>query len=478
MAEKERHLTPRDEAHERLMRSILKRIGDTPLVLKGGTALLLAYGLSRFSEDLDFDAPHKLNLESRIRHSMPMGVTLDKVTPLKDTGTVTRYRVEYHTEHGPRKLKLEISYRSPVPESEVRDSEGIRVASLPRIIDQKLQAAFDGPTPRAAVRDLYDLDFAARRWPAAFTGDLATRVMAFAKDPGVLESRYQADYEDDDLIPDLVELEDLALRMHYAAQEVAASRAEIDQRVDGLPRLREAPDPAVRSFWKHATEAVESMKAGGGSAYEVDWCQVEDKTIRECLEHGQPLDSIADALGSSSPGAASPGRRAALREHIAEIEAEKPKAEQHGLAKLSALHPGNRHAYKRAMAPATSPAWSAEQERRAASLDGIKATATGALLTFAEIGCEAIRAAGSSAKVDWRAVEEAAMVKALRDDRQEPLDVFQAIAGASPGTTGASGTPERTALRERIERVCADVAQEPRPEAGPSLEQEQGWRPK
>lgn len=476
MAEEERNLTPRDEAHERLMRSILKGISDTPLVLKGGTALLLAYDLSRFSEDLDFDAPHKLNLESRIQRSVPMGITLDEVTALKDTGTVTRYRAKYHTEHGPRSLKLEVSYRTPTPDSEVRSVHGIRVAALPRIIDQKLKAAHDGHDPRAKVRDLYDLDFAARRWPVAFTDDLAARLLAFAEDPAVLESRYQADYDEDDLIPDLVELEDLALRMHYEAQEVMASRAEIDQRVDGLPRLREASDPAVRTFWEHATEAVESMKAGGGSAYEVDWRQVEDKTIRECLEHGQPLDSIADALGSSSPGAASPGRRAALREHITEIEAEKPKAEQHGLAKLSALHPGNRHAYKRAMAPATSPAWSAEQERRAASLDGIKATATGALLTFAEIGCEAIQAAGSAAKVDWRAVEDAAMVKALRDDRQEPLDVFQAIAGASPGTTGASGTPERTALRERIERVYADVAQEPRPEAGPSLEQ--GWRPR
>ncbi len=469
MAEKERNLSPKDEAHERLMRSILKGVGDTPLVLKGGTALLLAYGLSRFSEDLDFDAPHKLNLESRIQRSVPTGITLDEVTALKDTGTVTRYRAKYHTEHGPRSLKLEVSYRTPAPDSEVRSVHGIRVAALPRIIDQKLKAAHDGHDPRAKVRDLYDLDFAAQRWPAAFTGDLAARLLAFAEDPGVLESRYQADYDEDDLILDLVELEDLALRMHYAAQEVVASRAEIDQRVDGLPRLREAPDPAVRSFWKHATEAVESMKAGGGSAYEVDWCQVEDKTIRECLEHGQPLDSIAEALGSSSPGAASLERQAALRERIMEIEAEKPKAERQGLAKLSALHPGNRHAYKQAMTPATSPAWSAEQERRAASLDGIKATATGALLTFAEIGCEAIQAAGSAAKVDWRAVEDAAMVKALRDDRQEPLDVFQAIAGASPGTTSAPGTPERAALSERIERAYAEAEKRPGPDAGPSL---------
>jgi predicted nucleotidyltransferase component of viral defense system len=59
-------MKPRDAAHEQLMKSILKGIDDTPLVLKGGTALLLAYGLDRFSEDLDFDAPHKLNLNYQI----------------------------------------------------------------------------------------------------------------------------------------------------------------------------------------------------------------------------------------------------------------------------------------------------------------------------------------------------------------------------------------------------------------------------
>lgn len=468
MAEKERDLTPRDEAHERLMLSILKGISDTPLVLKGGTALLLAYDLSRFSEDLDFDAPHKLNLESRIQRSVPMGITLEGVTPLKDTGTVTRYRAKYHTEHGPRSLKLEISYRTPTPNSEVRSVHGIRVASLPRIIDQKLKAAHDGHEPRAKVRDLYDLDFAARRWPAAFTGDLASRLQEFAEDPGFLESKYQADYDEDDLIPDLVELEDLALRMHYAAQEVAASRAEIDQRVAGLSALRAAPDPAARAFGKHAAEAVESMKSGGGSAYEVDWHQVEGKAIRECLECRQSLNSIADALGCNSPGAASPGRQAALRERIAEIAAEKPSAEQHGLAKLPALHLGNRQAYKQVMAPPTTPTWGAEQEQRAADLEGIKTLATGALLTFAEIGADAIKKAGSAAHVNWRQVEDAAIAKSLKEDQQPADAVYRAIADASPAAFTESG---KAALHARVNDAArgsnAELRQ--RRDSGPSL---------
>ena len=44
------------------MKAVLRFMQDSPLVLKGGTAALL--WLDRFSEDLDFDAPKKLNLES------------------------------------------------------------------------------------------------------------------------------------------------------------------------------------------------------------------------------------------------------------------------------------------------------------------------------------------------------------------------------------------------------------------------------
>lgn len=54
-------LNERDKFHEKLMESILKNLSDTPLVLKGGSALYLGYGLNRFSEDLDFDSLKKLN---------------------------------------------------------------------------------------------------------------------------------------------------------------------------------------------------------------------------------------------------------------------------------------------------------------------------------------------------------------------------------------------------------------------------------
>src|SRR6218665_2052404 len=154
-------------------------------------------------------------------------------------------------------------------------------------------------------------------------------------------------------------------------------------------------------------------------------------------------------------GAASPGEQAALRERIAGIEAERPRAGQPGLAKLSALHLGNRHAYKQAMAPATAPAWSAEQEHRAAGLEGIKAMATGALLTLPEAGGGGAKEGGGAPRVDWRQVEDAVIAKSLTDDQQPADEVYRAIASASPG---ALTDQQQAALRERIDSA-ARVAQ-------------------
>lgn len=105
------------------------------------------------------------------------------------------------------------------------------------------------------------------------------------------------------------------------------------------------------------------------------------------------------------------------------------------------------------------PASNAEQERRSAALPGLKKTAVGPLLAFAEAAGEAFNRAGGAlraqrASVDWRAVEDAAMRRSIVDDHQSAEDVYQAIAGASPGAV----TPEQQAsLRERVDAVAADL---------------------
>jgi len=312
-------MKPRDAAHEQLMKSILKGIDDTPLVLKGGTALLLAYGLDRFSEDLDFDAPHKLNLESRIRRNVPHGITLATIDTLKDTGTVTRYRVRYQSEHGPRSLKLEISYRTPTPESDVRTLSGLRVTSLPRILDQKLNAAHDGNDPRTKVRDLYDIDYIARRFPTVFNQELASRLVEFSADPDSLISRYRADFEEDDLLIDLVELETLILGLHCNAPEIIQAVSETAQRIDLLPNLRGMAGVSY-TFSRHADAAIKTAKVSNGTAFEVDWQKVEEITILESIgEHEQSIQNVFDTLCKHSPGAVTKTRQQALLENIDRI---------------------------------------------------------------------------------------------------------------------------------------------------------------
>ncbi len=220
MEEKEFNLTQEEALHKKLMNAVLEGVADTPLVLKGGTALMMAYGLDRFSEDLDFDAPFKLNLESRIRRNVPYGIGIIGLDLVKNTESVTRYRVRYQSEDGPRTLKVEVSYRTPALKSDVQIVSGVRVYSLTKIIDQKLNIAHDGQKPRTAIRDLYDLDFISRKFTEAFTPELAARLAEFSAHPDALISRYQQAWLEDNLVRDRIGLEELALRLHYTANAI------------------------------------------------------------------------------------------------------------------------------------------------------------------------------------------------------------------------------------------------------------------
>ena len=51
-----------DQIHMRLIQTIVKVFSNRPVVLKGGTALMLAYGLNRHSEDIDYDSNTRIDL--------------------------------------------------------------------------------------------------------------------------------------------------------------------------------------------------------------------------------------------------------------------------------------------------------------------------------------------------------------------------------------------------------------------------------
>ncbi|GAA8710939.1 hypothetical protein oki361_04120 [Helicobacter pylori] len=95
--------------------------------------------------------------------------------------------------------------------------EGMRIAKIERIIDNKLCACFDGEHTRTNARDLFDLHFLAKHYEEHFSLDLATRLKEFSKDPDKLVSDYLEDKNDDILVNKIMDLEETALELSIMA---------------------------------------------------------------------------------------------------------------------------------------------------------------------------------------------------------------------------------------------------------------------
>jgi predicted nucleotidyltransferase component of viral defense system len=190
-------LTPAQTTHVALMGTLARGFADLPMVLKGGTALLLCYGLDRFSEDLDFDAPKRFNVAARIERLLQGVATHQEIRTVKDTETVQRLKVHYQAKNGvERLLKIETSFRHPPLPSDVHQHEGIRVYVLPRLIEQKLLALVQ----RTTARDLYDVAFLAHAHLSAFSPAAWQTFSAAARDINMLESRFLPAFEDDAIL--------------------------------------------------------------------------------------------------------------------------------------------------------------------------------------------------------------------------------------------------------------------------------------
>lgn len=256
-------LTERDKYHEKLMINILKNLSDTPLVLKGGTALYLGYGLNRFSEDLDFDSSKKLNLLNKIKSSAPQGIEIDNINVKKDTDTVSRYVVNYHIRDTGIKdsLKIEISYRTPTPDEQITIKDGIRFSSVDRIIDNKLNAAYDGENTRTKGRDLFDLHFLATQYAEHFTPDLAERLSNFAQDPDKLVSLYREDIEADPLLNKIMDVEQIALNLNDIANEIWLNKqTELMQNHPAMQAIMTSSQRDFQSLLNSATSTKEEQK--------------------------------------------------------------------------------------------------------------------------------------------------------------------------------------------------------------------------
>ena len=156
--------------HAEVMASICQTFSKNkmPMVLKGGTALGLCFGLDRFSEDLDFDSDKPLNLETTIKQVFAqMGkakphLRNPSISLKKKTDTVRRYRIIYADG---KNLKLETSFRHVPEDKELVEINGILTYKINVLIDQKINAL----NGRTAARDLYDVIYLYEHYPDEFS---------------------------------------------------------------------------------------------------------------------------------------------------------------------------------------------------------------------------------------------------------------------------------------------------------------------
>ena len=118
--------------------------------LKGGTSLMLCYGLDRFSEDIDLDSTNK-SISGIVNKFCAINGFEYRVA--KDTDTVKRFLIHYGTN---KPLKIEISYRQKsIDKNRVCLKNGVYVYKINEIFGMKMNAY----NSRDKIRDLYDVVF-------------------------------------------------------------------------------------------------------------------------------------------------------------------------------------------------------------------------------------------------------------------------------------------------------------------------------
>jgi len=151
------------DAHRKVIDETLSAINSikhNPYVLKGGTALMTCYGLDRFSEDIDLDAPAGTAFHGGLYEALESlceikGYNLRKA---KNTETVQRVFIHYGSD---KPLKVEVSYRrKTIDNTLVTNVGGIQVYTIDQLCMLKCSAYLS----RDKIRDLYDVTYICTRF--------------------------------------------------------------------------------------------------------------------------------------------------------------------------------------------------------------------------------------------------------------------------------------------------------------------------
>lgn len=180
-----------------------------PMVLKGGTALRLCYGLNRFSEDLDFDCAKSLNLEPSIKEIFAQlgksqaRLRSPNISIKKNTDTAKRYRVIYA---GDVHLKIETSLRGTPDDNDIVEINGILTYKIDKLIQQKLGAL----SGRTAARDLHDVIYLYENFCEKFGEDELETITALYNNQSSILTEYNSAYSEDVILSIADLLEDLS----------------------------------------------------------------------------------------------------------------------------------------------------------------------------------------------------------------------------------------------------------------------------
>ncbi|MBO3725110.1 nucleotidyl transferase AbiEii/AbiGii toxin family protein [Actinomyces bowdenii] len=150
-----------------IAQEVTTRAGDA-FVLKGGTALLLAYGLPRFSTDLDFDGRRtSIDLSEALQAgSQAAGEHVRNLRTAKDTWAVRRHVLHYRDD-AMKPLKVEVSYRQAqqIKQADLTTIDGICTYRLEKLASLKVDALVN----RTKARDIFDTSYLLATYPEAIT---------------------------------------------------------------------------------------------------------------------------------------------------------------------------------------------------------------------------------------------------------------------------------------------------------------------
>ncbi len=177
-----------DRIHQNLIRTIVVGLADTPMVLKGGAALLLVYSLDRHSVDIDYDSPVKPDVLGRLDEIMRRTRMDFKIIDRKRTDTTSRMLVHYQTGRVKNGLlKIEIKNNRSIDPIHVQSNPGFRVYTIDKLCGQKLSAI----ATRTKARDLYDLAHIARSFKAELSDNNVAELQSLAKDISLRERFFE-----------------------------------------------------------------------------------------------------------------------------------------------------------------------------------------------------------------------------------------------------------------------------------------------